>query len=329
MPATPKRLLRILEAITAEEMPEPTRSNPTHGAHVAKVRAALKDPNIVGIGISRKARLGQETGKLCICFYVARKRPPSRILPRYMVPPVLASVRGEAAFTDVKEIGNFSPGYLVQSQPIESGFSVSHISGMTGTVGAIVQRDGARFLLSNSHVLARNGLASKGDKVLYPGTADGGTDPSNWVATLSYCVPFVRGDAFVNDMDAALAQVFDSSLPDIAYNIANAASPPTVASVSSDMTVTLQGRSSGITQGKVVDANFHFKMPYDGVGQICFRNQVLCEHYTMDGDSGSLVLDAQTGSIVGLHFGQADGGGSVFSPIGPIMDALNFTFALN
>ncbi|WP_213803722.1 hypothetical protein [Granulicella sp. dw_53] len=326
MHVTPQRLLRILEAITAEEMPGTPRSKRTHGMHVAKIRVTLKDPNIVGIGISRKERQGQETGELSICFYVARKRPLSRISRRYMIPAVLASAKGEAAFTDVKEIGNFSPGYLIRSQPIESGFSVGHISGLTGTVGAIVQKDDARFLLSNSHILARNGLASKGDKILYPGTVDGGTDPTNWVATLSDFIPFVRGGAFVNEMDAALAQVFEGSLPDITYNIANAASPLTVAAVSIGMTVTLQGRSSGITSGKVLDANFHFKMFYGGVGQICFKNQVLCEHYTTDGDSGSLVLDAQTGSIVGLHFGQAEGGGSVFSPIGPIMDALNFTF---
>ncbi len=143
---------------------------------------------------------------------------------------------------------------------------------------------------------------------------------------ISDFVPFVRGGAYVNDMDAAVAQVLDGKLPDLAYDIASASTRLTVVEPTYDMVVTLQGRSSGVTTGTVKDLNFAFLMKYDGVGTVGFRNQVHCEHYTAEGDSGSLELDTVTGGIVGLHFGEAVDGGSVFSRIGPIMQALNFTF---
>jgi hypothetical protein len=327
MPATPKKMLRILAAVTAEKMPEFAESKATHSKHVAMVRDVLSDPNIVGVGISRRERDGKKNRELCICFYVAKKHAPGDISPQFFVPPVLASDKGEAVYTDVKEIGEFRPGSFFQNSPIESGFSVGHVNGLTGTVGAIVQKDGARFILSNSHVLARSGLAALGDDILYPGTADYGDAISNTVATLSSFTDFILGGSFVNDMDAALAQVLDSRLPDLAYNLPGAALPLTVGGVSMDMTVTLNGSSSGSTTGTVVNSNFFLKVNYvPGVGVVGFRNQVLCSPYTGEGDSGSLVLDAQTGNIVGLHFALAPGGGSVFSPIGPIMAALNFTF---
>ena len=39
----------------------------------------------------------------------------------------------------------------------------------------------------------------------------------------------------------------------------------------------------------------------------------------------AIVVDTESGKIVGLHFAGADGG-SVFSPIQPVMSALKFKF---
>jgi hypothetical protein len=52
---------------------------------------------------------------------------------------------------------------------------------------------------------------------------------------------------------------------------------------------------------------------------------VLCSRYTDGGDSGSIVVDTDSGKIVGLHFAGANGG-SVFSPIQPVMTELKFKF---
>ena len=65
-------------------------------------------------------------------------------------------------------------------------------------------------------------------------------------------------------------------------------------------------------------------MDYDEVGGVGFVDQVLCTRYTKPGDSGSLVLDKESGKAVGLHFAGANGG-SVFSPIDDVLEALGVT----
>lgn len=91
------------------------------------------------------------------------------------------------------------------------------------------------------------------------------------------------------------------------------------------MVVTKRGRTTGVTKGKIIDTDFRFVLNYDGVGKIAFTRQVLCERYTDGGDSGSLVVDAETGKVVGLHFAGANGG-SVFNPIQSVIKALGFAF---
>lgn len=326
MPSTPRSLLEVLDFITSDAVPE-AQVESLHSVHVTRVRRTFDDPNIVGVGISKKVTEGKELDALCVCFYVVKKRPPSRIPPRYLVPPVLSANDGKAAFTDVKVVGQLVPQAdpLAKQKPIESAFSVGHVQITAGSLGAIVKKGAKRYLLSNSHVLANSGKGKPGDKVLYPGPADGGEDPANWIATLSEAVPFTKGGAFVNEVDAALAEVREERLAQLKYAVSKAAVPFSVGVAERDMVVTKRGRTTGVTKGKIIDTDFRFVLNYDGVGKIGFTRQVLCERYTDGGDSGSLVVDAETGKVVGLHFAGANGG-SVFNPIQSVIKALGFTF---
>jgi hypothetical protein len=58
---------------------------------------------------------------------------------------------------------------------VRPGVSIGHVRTTAGTLGAIVQRTGERFLLSNNHVLALLNQAQVGDPILQPGPGDGGT----------------------------------------------------------------------------------------------------------------------------------------------------------
>jgi hypothetical protein len=326
MPSTPKHLVEALDFITADIEPKAALES-VHATHVARVRRTFDDPNIVGVGVSKKVTEGKELESLCVCFYVVKKLPPSKIASRYLIPPVIATDRGQANYTDVKVVGRIVPQVrpLVKAKPIESGFSVGHIRITAGTVGAIVKKGSKRYLLSNSHVLANSGKGKPGDKVLYPGPADGGVAASNWAAILSEAAPFTKGGAFVNEVDAALAEVRAERLADVTFNLPKSKKPIAVIAPERDMVVTKRGRTTGITRGKIIDTDFRFVLNYDGVGQIGFTRQVLCERYTEGGDSGSLVIDVATGKIVGLHFAGANGG-SVFNPIQSVIRVLGFTF---
>jgi len=326
MPSTPKHLIEALDFITADTAPKAVAES-LHATQVTRVRRTFDDPNIVGVGVSKKVTEGKELDSLCVCFYVVKKLPPSKITHRHLVPPVIATDRGQAAYTDVKAVGRIVPQVqpLVKLKPIESGFSVGHIKITAGTLGVIVKKGDKRYLLSNSHVLANSGKGKPGDRVIYPGKADGGKVPANWVAILSEAAPFTKGGAFVNEVDAALAEIREERLANISYKLLNTKAPLATIIPERDMVVTKRGRTTGVTRGKIIDTDFRFVLNYDGVGQIGFTRQVLCERYTDGGDSGSLVIDVASGKIVGLHFAGAEGG-SVFNPIQSVIKALGFAF---
>ena len=329
MPSTPQDLLDALDLITAEKTPTAALET-LHATHIKRVREAFDDPNIVGVGVSKKVTEGKELAALAVCFYVVKKLPAKRIAPRYLVPPVIANRNGRATYTDVKAIGRIVPQVrpLVKESPIESGFSVGHVDITAGTVGAVVRKGAKRYLLSNSHVLANSGLGKPGDRVLYPGPADGGDAKTDWAATLRKAVPFKKGGALINEVDAALAEVRPEKLQELTFKLPKAKLPFATIAPQRDMVVTKRGRTTGTTTGKIIDVDFRFVLDYDGVGQIGYTHQVLCERYTDGGDSGSLVIDVKTGKVVGLHFAGANGG-SVFNPIQPVIKALGFTFTSN
>ena len=179
-------------------------------------------------------------------------------------------------------------------------------------------------LLSNSHVLAVSGTAAKGDAIVYPGKADAGKMPKDQVAKLTGFKKFVTGGEFVNRVDCAIAQPLSARLADLTSKIKGLSIPKGTIAPRRGMKVTKVGRTTNKTKGEIRDVHFRFVLHYPEVGDVGYRDQVLCTRYTAGGDSGSLVLDEATGRAVGLHFAGANGG-SVFSPIDEVLKALGVT----
>lgn len=323
--ATPRTLLDILDRVTAPEIAEPESLSPTTLQHYQRVRTIFEDDNIVGAGIARKVTDGERRDDLGIVFYVRQKLAMSDLRPDQILPPVMAAANGRAIYTDIVEIGDIVPQENAKQSPLQSGFSVGHKDVTAGTLGAIVRKERKLFLLSNSHVLAKSGLAAAGDPILYPGPADGGAEPADIIATLSAFSPFTVGESFTNTVDAALAEIDPDHLADIDNEIWGAATPLKVATPMRDMAVKKRGRTTGDTQSVVRDVDFRVLVRYEGVGVVGFIGQVLCDTYTGGGDSGALVVAADTGAIVGLHFAGSPKG-SVFTPIRTVLDALKFAF---
>ncbi len=321
---TPKNLLRALDLMTQDAKPAVESLGVAGANHFERTRRVFEDKNIVAIGISQKVTEKQDVGELGLCFYVEKKLPKSKIDPGKMVPPVMALPDGSAAFTDVKQIGRLVPQVNKRNAPLQSGFSVGHFEITAGTLGAIVTKGKKHFVLSNSHVLAKSGLAKKGDRIIFPGDADGGTLPKNLIGKLSEFEKFVVGDKFVNHVDAALAEIDEQRLKNANFQIFGAKSLNVIEPVRG-MKVCKRGRTTGDTESTVQDVNFRFILEYKGVGKVGFLDQVLCERYTAGGDSGSIVVDKKSGKIVGLHFAGASGG-SVFNPISAVIKALKFKF---
>jgi hypothetical protein len=325
--ALERRLTTVLDALTVPQAQlEMLRAfaRPAALDATMNLRGVVSGPNIVGIGIAEKVSGGQRTGQLALTVYVEQKRRRSLVPDSEIVPPALPPAFGiHDAPTDVVELGRLFPEAKVQSTPIEPGFSIGHPEITAGTLGAVVGPAHALRVLSNSHVLAKSGLAVIGDSILYPGTVDGGAAPADIVAHLDQIVPFDVGGEFVNRMDAAVATVDRSRWSELRSRISELGIIPRRTAVPRrNMAIVKVGRTTGLTRGRVTDVNFRFTLDYDGLGSVGFMDQALCTRYTEGGDSGSLVLEEESSLAVGLHFAGAKGG-SVFSPIRPILRAFH------
>jgi len=322
MAASEKQILEVLDMLTlgSVEALSDEQQDP-----LADLQEVLASENVVGVGIAKKRTDDRVQDTLALTFYVREKVRKRDLSGAELVPPAIPEVLSGPTVipTDVVELGEVVPEANVTRNPVQPGHSIGHLQITAGTFGAVVRNGSVRLALSNSHVLANSGLAAKGDTILYPGTKDGGLDPSDAVGQLVDFVPFQVGGSFVNRVDAAVCSFSVSAVPRLQLQIKGLIGLPTGTSTPRrDMNVLKVGRTTDLTEGRVVDVNFRFVMSYPGVGQVGFLDQVLCTRYTQTGDSGALVLEKGTHRAVGLHFAGANGG-SVFSPITEVLRALN------
>ena len=132
---------------------------------------ASTDPrhNLVGVGIGPKVRGGVETRTLAVRFYVVRKLDESMLPSNYRFP---ARIDGVPA--DVIEVGHIVPACAPLPgpidgtfRPVQPGCAISVGTG-SGTMGAVVEKGGRQFLLTNNHVIANDNPSARGKPVHQP-----------------------------------------------------------------------------------------------------------------------------------------------------------------
>lgn len=288
---------------------------------VDRSRPWVATEGVQGLGIGQKITAGAETDVLALRVYVDEKHPLGDLdapVPKTVALPDLGEV-----VTDVVEIGPVvAESFRERVRPVMAGCSVGHPAVTAGTLGAVVTHKGkAGHILSNSHVLADSGRATKGDAIVQPGTADGGVDPRDRIGTLVAFVPFIySAEGFPNRVDAAVASVRKAAGPDPSIRLVG--HPPTgvTTQVRRGMRVHKVGRTTDQTFGVVQDVNVRIALTYPG-GRVGFRDQILCTRYTDGGDSGALVLTSSD-RAVGLHFAGSPSS-SLFNRIGHVLADLD------
>ena len=297
--------------------------------------------NIVGFGYGTKHISGGEIGSnLAVRVYVRTKLPLSELSAKEIIP---SRINGIA--TDVIVIGDIR----AFSRPIACGVSIGHFSVTAGTLGCLVRKTNGipgEFILSNSHVLANENIASIGDPILEPGKLDGGRNP---IAKLTDFEPLNFGGGR-NVIDAAIAEILNPGevTPDIKeigrvnnysmdtnwgqsvvqygsnkYAISRANNSPMDATWG--QSVKKYGRSTYFTQGIVDGLYEYLPVKYTNnkfanmEGQIIIRSQS-SRPFSNQGDSGSLVLDALSNRPIGLLVaGDPTNNITVVNPIVPIL----------
>jgi hypothetical protein len=209
-----------------------------------------------------------------------------------------------------------------------------------GTLGALVERNGSYYILSNNHVLARSDSASVGDAIIQPGRIDTNcsTTGTTTVANLSQ---FVNLETAGANVDAALGQIVSGTV-DTSGNILSLgatatggiadAGPPhagngIIASVNE--AVAKSGRTTGLTCSTVSAKEITTTVSYQkgchtgATFSVTYSGQISVAggSFSSSGDSGSLIVDQNTSDPVALLYGGSDTD-TVGNPVADVLSAL-------
>lgn len=252
--------------------------NPIHAASAAiggDGNSFSFDKNVVGIGIGPKLVGNSIEAQEAVRIYVRVKIPRNEISANELVPSSFGNLP-----TDVIEIGDVTAFPVTKTwdrqkknRPLMScGVSVGHPNITAGTLGCLVEKNNERYILSNNHVIADCNAAVIGDKIIQQGKADGGSSPSEDIATLSDFKPMDFTGA-ANDIDAAIAKLDQAGT--VEEEIIDIGSPlKTTTSAALYQSVRKHGRTTGHTVGVITDLSVDIWVGYGTSGRAWFENQL-------------------------------------------------------
>ncbi|HKA87116.1 MAG TPA: hypothetical protein VKE22_05585 [Haliangiales bacterium] len=289
--------------------------------------------NVVGMCFARKLRRGR-VEDLALQVFVKRKRPKDKVPAHRMVAPAVAlaplGLSGRVD-TDVREVGVGRLDVLVTSdRPAHPGYNIGHRVTGSGTLGCVVRRQASHELvgLSCAHVIARDGNARPGERVLVPSLIEARRNDivsESLFGTVSAVAPLgFRFEDGATNVDAATVlpddpQALADTFARIGVRPAGIAGPVDV-----DLPVRKVGSTSELTLGTVEGtqllASFHYVDANDNVRTAWFSDHIAITSFAYPGDSGAIVLD-EAARAVGMHLGSYDGV-SVCTPMRRVLDAV-------
>ncbi len=314
-----------------------------------------KKMNVTGVGIGFKEAKNKTTGQLSLVVLVTKKLDPSQLPSQDLIPAEIDGI-----VTDVKAVGHIviHKSRMDRWRPAPPGVSIGHEFITAGTFGAVV-RDNAtnkKLILSNNHVLANSNEARKKDAIVQPGPSDGGRAPQDLIAELERFVPIVfeksdsscsiaksvagsanfiarllgsksqltanRMDTTLNEVDAAVAVPWGDSIEDEILDIGLVTG---VREPELELPVKKSGRTTALTNGKITALNTMVQVGYGNGKSALFENQIVTTDMSQPGDSGSLLVEADTNKAVGLLFAGSDEV-TIHCPIKRVMELLQINF---
>jgi hypothetical protein len=239
---------------------------------------------------------------------------------------VPATLDGVPVVTEV--VGTFHPWALTdRERPVPLGVSVGNANEcLPGTVGAVVEKNGARYLLCANHVFARLNQAAIGEIVTQPARADQSADCSpprsnTFVATLAEFEPLVLDAHAPNAIDAAIAELSGDTQVTCATTTDGYGMPSSTPVVGTKgLAIQKLGRGTGLTRGTIKGLHAKVKITYPS-GVALMSDQLLTSgRFGGFGDSGALaVTDDPVAAPVGMVIGGGSNGAAVITPIQPIL----------
>lgn len=308
--------------------------------------------HVVATGVGYKVVAGKRTDIPSIICSVEKKVAASNLSSAELVPREIDGIP-----TDVIETGPIRAfqAPIGRFRPAPGGISIGHRDITAGTLGCWVRRNGQWMILSNNHVLANSNDAEIGDPILQPGPHDGGSYPDDHIADLEEFVPIeltgipsecnvagniasllngiagmmgsdtrlqsIKALAGENLVDAAIARPLREE--DVSPEIVNIGAIEGTASGELGMVIKKSGRTTGYTEGEILQVDVTVNVQYGAGRMASFTDQLMAGAMSQGGDSGSVVLDDQN-RLVGLLFAGSDQS-TIINRIQNVFSALNLT----
>jgi len=321
----------------------------------------FRKKNVVGLGFGKKFIKGKPTEQDCVQIYVTRKISLHNLKKKDRVPKKIKGV-----ITDCIEVGEIkilsSPSENLKikglkyrkrkHRPAVPGISIGHPFITCGTLGAIVEKSGKFYILSNNHVLANSNKGRIGDITVQPGCFDNASLKDDVIGYLADYEPIKfennKGKKGLvclilktlykyckcekclmeqlnphNIMDAAISQVNKKDVNPEIYELGRIHG---VRKVKIGETLQKSGRTTGVTKSEVISTNATVKVGYGNGKTAVFENQIMTGCMSKGGDSGSLCLDKDM-NAVGLLFAGSEKI-TILNPIKPVLDRFGIKFVI-
>jgi hypothetical protein len=293
-------------------------------------RLARSIDNIRGVDYGFAYEDGVITDRRCIRFHMNRKRALAGMPRDQRLPAKIGGVE-----VDVLAVGYLphDGGARTAQSVLQPGISIGSVKlGTTGTLGAIVRDTPTQQLcvLSNWHVLCGGPEATVGDQVSQPGPIDQGGTPARVVAQLE------RWLRLSEQYDAAIARLV-ADIETSGQLFGTQFRPASTGAPELGMRLLKSGAVSGVTNARVDGIAGSYRLDYTGYEDgpewmVGFRlvpdPEAPATALSLEGDSGSLWIDAMGERAIGLHFAGEDDQGplneyALAHPIEDVFDRLN------
>lgn len=200
------------------------------------------------------------------------------------------------------------------SKRLRIGASVGHHRITAGTLGCFATAsDGSVGFISNNHVIADTNRGVSGDGILNPAPADGGSNPTDIVATLLAPYPSLTPGRPV--VDCAFGVLDPQSIDFDPTDLDGGGTlGSTIVAAEDRLDVEKIGRTTGRTRGIITAFNLDDLIVDYDIGPVTFDDQIEVESvsglpFSRGGDSGSLIFD-RSFDPVALLFAASETGGT-------------------
>ncbi|AYF53605.1 trypsin-like serine protease [Clostridium botulinum] len=242
----------------------------------------LSKENVIGVGLGYKIKNGFYTCMKCIVVFVTKKLPLDRISACNLVPNIYKGVPTDVIESDIPKTASLT----TRKRPVTGGYCIGVKGLKTATMGCLVGNSHSDYILTSNHAIINNKREKLKAVVFQPSPEYGGKESEDIIGKV---VTFTRvlPQSQINDSDAALVLTdrIKSSIDITFIGPIRGTSDGRVG-----QKVQKVGCISGLTTGNITTINTTIMINYLGE-EVLFKNQIVTTKMSVDGDSGSVLLN--------------------------------------